>query len=63
MEAGSAEGGAQGGAVDGDHSLQAAGTVLAENDLLMATLLRSEQSVQNAAVGAGWRPDVRQSLW
>ncbi|GAA2618053.1 hypothetical protein Stube_35770 [Streptomyces tubercidicus] len=53
MEAGTTQGGAQSGAVDGDHGLQAAGTVLAENDLLMAPLLRPEQGVQNAAVGAG----------
>ena len=49
MEAGAAEGGAQGGGVDGDDGLQAGGAVLAQHDLLVAALLRPEQGVQTQA--------------
>ncbi len=48
MEARTAEGGAQGGGVDGDDGLQAGGAVLAQHDLLVAALLRTEQGVQDA---------------
>ena len=53
VEAGAAEGGAQGGGVDGDDGLQAAGAVLAEHDLLVAALLRSEQGVQGRTLVRG----------
>ncbi len=55
VEAGTAEGRAQSGVVDGDDGPQAAGAVLAEDDLLVATLLGTEQGVQDSAVGADGR--------
>ena len=54
VEAGAAEGGAQGGGVEGDDGLEAAGAVLAEHDLLMTALVRVEQGVQYISRCAGY---------
>ncbi|GAA4681340.1 hypothetical protein GCM10023324_39260 [Streptomyces youssoufiensis] len=49
MESGAAEGGAQGGGVDGDHGLEAGFAVLAEHDLLVAALFRLEEHGERIA--------------
>lgn len=54
VEARTAECGAQGGGVDGDDGLEAAGSVLAEHDLLMTPLIRMEQGVQYISRRAGY---------
>ncbi|GAA0384907.1 hypothetical protein GCM10010357_02220 [Streptomyces luteireticuli] len=48
MEAGAAEGGAEGGVVDGDDGPEAGLAVLAEHDLLMTAEVRAEEGVQHA---------------